>query len=132
MRCAFASTPKTRAAFSPKICSFTGRVSAAYLCFSISAAGISKRRNASICHCGVPYQIESVPHSTWSAPKASTICPSRCAQAAGWVVTSCPKVDPSSMYTFLSPAFFFIAQNSVVHGTSPDAFGADTPRRPAW
>ena len=59
--------------------------------------GISKRRNASICHCGVPYQIESVPHSTWLAPKASTIWPSRWAHAVGLVVTSCPKVEPSSM-----------------------------------
>src|SRR5437867_6364502 len=36
------------------------------------SSGISMRRNASICHCGEPYQTESVPHSTWSAPRPLT------------------------------------------------------------
>jgi hypothetical protein len=34
LRLAFTLTPKTRAAFSPKICSFTERVSGSYRCFS--------------------------------------------------------------------------------------------------
>jgi len=32
------------------------------------SSGISRRRSASICHCGDPVQIASVPQHTWSAP----------------------------------------------------------------
>src|SRR5215470_13020598 len=48
------------------------------------SSGISSRRNASICHCGEPYQTESVPQNTWSCPRPLISVPIMAAQKRGF------------------------------------------------
>src|SRR5205823_4235815 len=47
------------------------------------SSGISSRRSASICHCGEPVQMASVPHTTWSAPRPRTSMPIIAADTRG-------------------------------------------------
>ena len=89
--------PNSFAAFRPRIWSLTSSVSSGYLYFSISSSAIFSRRSRSIWLCGLPFQIESVPHRMWSAPATWIICPSMCRHVVGLRRReSCWNVLPSS------------------------------------
>ena len=60
------------------------------------SSGIWKRQNASICHCGAPYQGESEPNTMRSSPKYFRSWPSRCAHTVGNVTTQEANVVPIS------------------------------------
>ncbi len=65
----------------PKMAFFTGPSagpSGSKLCLSYKSTGISMRRNASICHCGEPAQIESVSYSTPPTPNPLINIPQHC------------------------------------------------------
>jgi hypothetical protein len=70
--------------------------SAANLCCLRISAGISRRRMASICHCGEPYQTESEPHSTRSAPSPRTSVPRKAAAKRGLDTAQVAKAVPIS------------------------------------
>ena len=54
------------------------------------------RRIASICHCGDPYQTESVPQMTWSAPMPRMSVPRNAAAWRGWVTAELANDVPIS------------------------------------
>ena len=60
---------------------------------------LAKRRIASICHCGDPYQTESDPNTTRSSPRNFRSWPRMC--AASVVISILPKGDCDG---FLTPA----------------------------
>src|SRR5438270_7518220 len=64
-------------------------------CFCMSS-GISSRRSASICHCGEPVQMASVPHSTWAAPRPRTSMPIIAADTCGSAIVVCANSWPTS------------------------------------
>src|SRR5438128_7715551 len=69
---------------------------AALLYFFCISSGISSRRSASICHCGAPVQIASVPQTTWSAPSPFTSVPIMAAHRRGSATVLCAKIWPRS------------------------------------
>ena len=64
--------------------------------FFCMSSGISSRRSASICHCGAPVQSESVPHTTWSAPRPLTSEPMMNAERRGSATVVRAKIWPRS------------------------------------
>jgi hypothetical protein len=60
------------------------------------SSGISRRRIASICHCGEPYHTESVPQITWSGPMPLTSVPIMAAQWRGCLTAELANEVPSS------------------------------------
>src|ERR1700757_2879033 len=79
------------------------------------SSGISSLRNASICHCGEPYQTESVPQKIWSWPRPLINEPIIAAQKRGLDVAETAKLVPTSEYTLFTPYFAGIAARSVIH-----------------
>src|SRR5437870_13160781 len=88
-----------RAELPPKIVLLTSPSagpSGAKLCFFCMSSGISRRRNASICHWGDPYHTESLPQTTWSAPIPLTSVPMNAAAKRGFATAELANEVPSS------------------------------------
>src|SRR2546425_464091 len=88
-----------RAELPPKIALLTipsAGPSGAKPCFFCMSSGISRRRSASICHCGDPYHTESLPQTTWSAPRPRTRVPMNAAAKRGFATAELAKAVPIS------------------------------------
>src|SRR6266481_3653064 len=80
----------------PRGVSPSGAPSGANWLFFCISTGTSSRRKASICHCGDPYQTESLPHTTWSAPRPRTRVPISAAASGGLATAQVAKDVPTS------------------------------------
>ena len=97
----------------------SGAPSGANLLFFCISTGISSLRKASICHCGDPYQTESLPHMTWSVPRPRTSVPTRAAASGGLDTAQVAKDVPISPYTLLTPNLDGISARSVAQSIRP-------------
>src|SRR4029450_13825044 len=87
--------------------------------FFCMSSGISSRRMASICHCGDPYQTESVPHMMWSAPIPLISVPINAAENLGCATAELANDVPSSAYTLVTPNLCGISARSLAHLMRP-------------
>ncbi len=82
-RFAFGSMPNNFAALSPRILSLISSVNSGYLYFLMNSSFITSLRRRTIWLCGLPPQMESVPHRMRSGPATCSICPSMCRHICG-------------------------------------------------
>src|SRR4028119_1745844 len=76
------------------------------------SSGISRRRRASICHCGEPVQTASVPQTTWSAPRPFTRMPMSAAAKRGCTTVVWAKIWPSITVAHSHEAHFRVEQST--------------------
>src|SRR5262249_14246627 len=111
-----------RAAFAPKISCLVALLApprAGEPYFFCMSSGISSRRMASICHCGDPYQTESVPPLICAAPIPLVNVPINAAENLGWATAELANDVPSSAYTLVTPNLCGISARSLAHLMRP-------------